>query len=474
MCAVMLPLVAGVQAAQACTEPVLEKTFPYATAGQLVPLTLTGVTPGTEYLAKVNGREVKEGTADSDKVSRKFRMPKLGTERRDARLVVVLDNGGCENGPWKLKREIGYRPPPVEPKAKEEETSSPPPASRPQPQQQQSSPAPAPAPAVSSPAPKPVEPVQSKPFVPRQPAGVSSEPPSDARTWLTPLDVYSRNSEAPPQPPRTDPLDRRTEDANSTAALVGLGGLFVLVSGIAALAWMRFRRHDDEELAALLNPEGKLPSLLDDKAIDLGTAGMTGAAGAIAVAEGARGDEDREGSERADAIASKQAEMTPQPKVPASQIKAPIIPPATGMPAKATEPEAPTAQQPVVASGGGAEETQANGTPPQAANGAHAGNGAHAPNGNGAASYREEVESELQRILKEAGLDAELEGILTDARAEAERQGVPMDSDLMLRALTDETGGSARLSDSAKGELKQRFQRIAAEERGETRPSGDR
>ena len=78
-----------------------------------------------------------------------------------------------------------------------------------------------------------------------------------------------------------------------------------------------------------------------------------------------------------------------------------------------------------------------------------------------------EVETELQRILSDAGLDAELEGILTDARAEAERQGVPMDSDLMLRALTDETNGSAKLSDTAKGELKQRFQRIAAEERSQ-------
>ena len=88
-------------------------------------------------------------------------------------------------------------------------------------------------------------------------------------------------------------------------------------------------------------------------------------------------------------------------------------------------------------------------------------------------SYRQEVETELQRILHDAGLDAELEGILTDARAEAERRGVPMDSDLMLRALTDETNGSAKLSDAAKGELKQRFQRIAAEERSQIRPGGE-
>jgi len=105
------------------------------------------------------------------------------------------------------------------------------------------------------------------------------------------------------------------------------------------------------------------------------------------------------------------------------------------------------------------------------------GGGYQAEVANGAAtaapSYREEVETELQRILQEAGLDTELEGILSDARAEAARRGVPMDSDLMLRALTDDTNGTAKLSDSAKGELKQRFQRIAAEERGEITPSGD-
>ena len=131
----------------------------------------------------------------------------------------------------------------------------------------------------------------------------------------------------------------------------------------------------------------------------------------------------------------------PEPAAPIPLIKAPIVP--------------------AVTNGDGAH---VNGTPAPVTNGAHASNGAHAP------SYRQEVESELQRILQEAGLDAELEGILIDARAEAERRGVPMDSDLMLRALTDETNGSAKLSDAAKGELKQRFQRIAAEERSQAHP----
>src|SRR3954452_32296 len=110
ICFALVPL-AGAQAAQACTEPVLEQTYPYATFQQLVPLTLNGVTPGTEYLLKINGREVKQGIADSDRGERQVRMPNLGDKRRTATLGVVMANDGCENSPWKLNEERGYRRP---------------------------------------------------------------------------------------------------------------------------------------------------------------------------------------------------------------------------------------------------------------------------------------------------------------------------------------------------------------------------
>jgi hypothetical protein len=102
-------------------------------------------------------------------------------------------------------------------------------------------------------------------------------------------------------------------------------------------------------------------------------------------------------------------------------------------------------------------------------------NGAHVSNGDGAppSSYRQDVETELQRILSEAGIDAEVENILTGARAEAERQGVAMDSDLMLRALTDEAKGSDKLTRRAKDQLEYRFQRIADEERSQPRTGGE-
>src|SRR6185295_2546246 len=77
-------------------------------------------------------------------------------------------------------------------------------------------------------------------------------------------------------------------------------------------------------------------------------------------------------------------------------------------------------------------------------------------------SYREEVESELQRSLADAGLSAEVYGILADAKKEAERQGIPIDSELMLKALCDETNGREKLSDSERGEIESRFKRIVA------------
>ena len=139
-------------------------------------------------------------------------------------------------------------------------------------------------------------------------------------------------------------------------------------------------------------------------------------------------------------------------------------------PAPAAEPDvspAPTAP---------AEQPAAEQQPPQAVppipaphvnGGSRPGNGTSAPHHN----YREQVESELQRILDDAGLHTEVDGILADARAEAQRQGVPIDSELMLRALCEDTTGAGKLSDSTKGELESRFKRIVAEERGERGPT---
>ena len=454
MCVALVSLGAGAQSAgsqavQPCGEPVFLDTYPYATAKQLVPMELTGVTPGTEYLLKVNNREVKDGIAESDKVSRKFRMPNLGGERREARLVVVLANDACENSPWKLKQKMGYRPPVVQPQQQNNEPPPGVPTTDPTPNV---TPTPTPAPAVTTPAPtpKPTQTTPIKPIVPKQPVTTTpTEPAKDAKSWVTPLDPYTRVSEKAPQPAISlNPSERATEDANSTAALFGLLGLFIVIGGISAIAWTRFRRYDDEQLAALINPDGKLPSMLDDKAVDM-DGGVKGADAAVLAAGatglgvgGARATETNNGKQ------DKKTIEGPQKLAKRVDIKAPMLPAALLGGAAAVPPAV-----------NGDKHTN--------------GNGAHAPNVESPSSYRHEVESELQRILHDAGLETELEGILTDARAEAERRGVPMDSDLMLRALTDETNGSAKLSDAAKGELKQRFERIADEERSQIRPGSE-
>jgi hypothetical protein len=424
---VLVPLVltegagAQVQAAQTCPEPVFVQTFPYATAGQLVPAQLTSVTPGSDYLLKVSGLEQRSGTAKTDEVSRKFRMPDLGGKRHQARLVMVVANDACENSPWKLEQAMGYRPPVVQtPAQTQTQTQA-------QTQTQTHTPATTPSP-VSTP--KPVKPVVPKALL------VPREPPKDARAWLTPLDQFSRTEEKAPQPslsaiPR---LERKTDKANSNVALLGLGGVFILIGGISAIAWTRFRRYDDAELARLLNSDGKiekLPSMLDDSAIDLHVT----SGGTVASDAAAHHDRTPAGQKPGD---PNQAPV----KAKQVSVKGLVVPPAQ----KPAAGPAPAIVPPV-----------ANGAPPQVN-----GNGSHAE----AHMYRKEVEAELQHVLSEAGLDTELQGILSDARAEAERQGVSMDADLIMRALCGEVNGSARLSESAKGELKHRFQRIADEERG--------
>ena len=86
------------------------------------------------------------------------------------------------------------------------------------------------------------------------------------------------------------------------------------------------------------------------------------------------------------------------------------------------------------------------------------------PNGAPQAERHAEVETEVHRILTEAGLEAGLEGILVHARAEAERSGIALDQDLILEALCDEISGSAKLSDTRREELRSVFAGIIAEE----------
>ena len=129
-------LMAGAQAAQACTEPTLGDLPARGEEKQLVRFELAGLTPGSEYLVKVNGRERKSGVATTDKVSRRFRMPHLGDSNRRVKVEVVIANDGCETSPWKLEEKMTYRPAPAPepPAAQVEPTPTPTPTPGPEPE----------------------------------------------------------------------------------------------------------------------------------------------------------------------------------------------------------------------------------------------------------------------------------------------------------------------------------------------------
>ena len=92
------------------------------------------------------------------------------------------------------------------------------------------------------------------------------------RAWVTPADPYQKAENTPPKLDEAAlaRTDRPADVANSTAALIGLGGIFLLLAGSGAIGWTRFRRYDDLRLEEILNPEGKLPTHLDPKAKDMG------------------------------------------------------------------------------------------------------------------------------------------------------------------------------------------------------------
>ena len=99
----------------------------------------------------------------------------------------------------------------------------------------------------------------------------AAETLKEGRAWVTPSDPYQRGDNTPPKlgEAALARTDRPADVANSTAALVGLAGIFLLLAGTGAIGWTRFRRYDDERLEEILNPEGKLPTHLDPKAKDM-------------------------------------------------------------------------------------------------------------------------------------------------------------------------------------------------------------
>jgi hypothetical protein len=300
------------------------------------------------------------------------------------RIDVVIWSEACENSPWKLTKKIRY-------KAVGHPATPTPPANQPAASAPGKSATPTPTPAPT-PAPKPVKPPKpAKPFNPVStlPKLPPKGPSLKLRTWMTPLDGGSRLTQ-PPVGPKLSRIEQKSEKAKSSAALVGLAVLFVVVAGIGALSLTLLRRREDFKLEEAF---GVLPQHLEEGSPDM--------------------------------------PHTPQPEdEPATAPLAAHIESSASAPAAVSElPAAPN----------GAETLSP-------------------------AEHRAQVETELQRLLTEAGIDTQLDGILAEAREEAEKQGIAIDPDLMLRALTDELDSSQTLSEANRSGLRAMFQEIIAEE----------
>jgi hypothetical protein len=391
-----------------------------------IHLKLVDLVKGSAYLVKAGRIEVFSKTADASTAKFAFQLPDQGTKSRKIPIQAIVASEQCENSPWKVTKKIRYKA-----------VVAPTPA-----------PTPAPAPAATPTTPKPAAatPTLAKPITPpkaAKPADISpalqEAPNLDIRTWLTPLDGQARSVKPLPVP-RALKRDRPKQKAQSTAALVGLGGLFLVVAaGTIGGLWF-LKRRDDYSLEEAL---GQLPQHLEEGSPDLAPQDEPPAMPLPA-----------ELSTNGEHPPAETAPVeTPTPEPVAAEPQGAEAPTVEQLPA-VEQPE-PVEQAPAVEQPPAVEPAVTAASTPAPENG----NGTHSPSAN-----RAQVEAELQRMLSEAGIDAELEGILGEARAEAERQGISIDPDLMLGALCDELSGSGALSEPARAELRSKFQQIIAEE----------
>ncbi len=428
---------AGTTGPQTCPTPKLKglpKSPKFTNA--TIHFKLINVTPGSVYIVRAGDVEVLGATAVGATVKNKFLLPDQGTHDGKVVITTIVDVEDCENAPWKLQKKILYQAvttPAAAPGAPAAGT-----------------PAVAPATPVKVPTPKPIAPAKLPKSITQQLP--SSGPPPQRRAWLTPIDSGARLDQKLAAPVLSR-LDQKTDEANSTNALIGLG----IVGGLFAIStvggFIAFRRRDEVQFEAAMTEQ--LKHLEEgDPGYEFGGDAEHGpmiVPEEAPFAEGVEQPAEVPGEQAAEVPGEQAAEVpgeqatTELPATPGAA-EIPAVPAATELPAVPAAPEPPAivpVPAPVAANGASAEEP-VPGKPPDA--------------------HRAEVEAELGRILNEAGLEAELEGILGDARKEAERHGIALDADLMVQALCEEINGSAKLSDPKRNELRSMFAEIIAEE----------
>ncbi len=392
----------GAQQATACPTPRLKglpknPKFTNAT----IHFTLTGMTSGASYLVRAGAAEVLGRAATGHVVKDQFLLPDQGTLSKKLMITVIVDSQNCDNAPWKLQKAIRYKAvaAPVAPAAPKV------PAAPKAPAAPATSHAPVPAltkaPAVKAPKlPKPITELLPQ-----------SGPPPSRRAWLTPIDNGSR-LDTKLSAPELNRLERKTQKAQSSQALLGLGivgGLFFL-SAIGG--FMAFRRRDEASFE-----KAQVEQL---KHLEEGDPGLG------------------------------YAEDPQAPGIPMEE--APFA------------DEAALGEPAAVGAEGNGATADLNGASTREIDVAPV----------DLSQHRAEVEAELQRILHEAGLEAELQGVLADARAEAERSGIELDPELMLQALCEEIDGSAKLADTKRAELREMFAGIVAEEAQQAAAHGEK
>ena len=414
----------GTTGPQTCPTPRLKglpKTPKFTNA--TIHFKLTNVTPGSAYIVRAGDREVLGGTAVASTEKNKFLLPDQGTHDGKVVITAIVDIENCENAPWKLQKKIHYNAVTAPAAAPVAPVAGAPAAGTP-------------APAVKVPTPKPIKPAKlPKPITQQLP---NTGPPPQRRAWLTPIDSGARLDQKL-QAPILSRLDQKTDEANSTNALIGLG----IIGGLFAIStvggFIAFRRRDEVQFEAAMTEQLKH------------------------LEEGDPGYEFGGDLDEGPPIVAEEAPFAEGVAPPAEVLAEPIAAEPIAAEQPETEPAATEEDTTELPAGPAADEPPAI-VPipaPVAENGASA---EEPVPGKPLSEHRAEVEAELGRILNEAGLEAELEGILGDAREEAERHGIALDADLMVQALCEEINGSAKLSDPKRAELRNMFAEIIAEE----------
>jgi hypothetical protein len=221
---------------------------------------LLNMSQGSGYLVRAGKAEVLAGGADQNgTIKNSFLLPDQGVKSRTIPIEVVVANDQCENSPWKLVKKIQYKAVP--------QAATPTPGNAKAPAAAQpNTPAPK-KPAVATPvAPvkpvtpvKPVKPLSNLPKLP--PKGPSLK----VRAWMNPLDGGSRLVQVP-LGPKLSRTERRADKANSSSALIGLGGLF-LACGLGAIVGLALLKRKDEIVIA--DAFGVLPQHLEEGSPDM-------------------------------------------------------------------------------------------------------------------------------------------------------------------------------------------------------------